>query len=126
MPASGSASRTDCTAVLAELCRLTPNNMALVSLELKPVDVTVEEETRGRNTSDHVRRGSGRRQSNKKVRRVQLVICGLAPGDVEVANFIGQLSASPLFQDVNMGYARTRELQDRIAREFQASCYLIK
>jgi hypothetical protein len=58
------------------------------------------------------------------VKRVRLMLTGIAPGDVDVANFIGQLSASPLVEDVNMGYAKTVEFRGRLAREFQASCYI--
>ena len=35
-------SRTDCTAVLAELCRIMPENMAVVSLDLQSLDVRVK------------------------------------------------------------------------------------
>ena len=60
------------------------------------------------------------------VRRIRLTVTGLSPTDVDVANFIGQLSASPLFEDVNIGYTKTINHQDRSARQFQASCYLIR
>jgi len=43
-----------------------------------------------------------------------------------VANFIGQLSASLLFEEVSMGFARTETFRGRSARRFQASCYLVK
>ena len=54
------------------------------------------------------------------------MLTGMAPTDVDVANFIGQLSASCLFKNVNMGYAKTVTFQRRSAKEFQASCYLAK
>jgi len=117
--------RTDCTAILAELCRVVPASLALVSLDLQAVEVT---QTSGGDASRQwsarpVVSGGGR--SSVVVRRVQLVITGLAPSDVDVANFIGQLSASCLFEDVNMGYARTVDFGGRMAREFRASCYLV-
>jgi len=121
-------SRTDCSALLAELCRMTPPNVALLSLDVKPVDVHASEDGRGRasthrsaraTAAERVRRGTVRR-------RVQTVLVGVAPSDVDVANFIGQLSASCLFEDVTMGYARTVAFRGRSAREFQASCYLVK
>ncbi len=64
--------------------------------------------------------------ANKTVtlKRVRLLITGVAPGDVDVANFIGQLSASPLLEDVNMGYTKTVEYRGHLAREFEASCYI--
>ena len=118
-------SRTDCTAMLAELCHLMPRNMSLASLELKPVEIRVEPDYPAKREARRPARG-GRRSAAKLVRRVRVVLAGLAPTDVDVANFIGQLSASPLFENVNMGYAKTVRFRGRSAREFQASCYLAK
>ena len=118
--------RTDCTAILAELCRVTPPNLALASLELQAGEVLQTPDGGGsaRRSARPAVAGAGGRGS-VPVRRVQLVITGLAPSDVDVANFIGQLSASCLFEDVNMGYARTVDFRGRMAREFRASCYLV-
>jgi Tfp pilus assembly protein PilN len=118
-------SRTDCTAVLAELCHLMPRNMSLASLELKPVEIKVEPDHPAKRKASRPARG-GRKPAAKVVRRVRVVLAGLAPTDVDVANFIGQFSASPLFENVNMGYAKTVRFGGRSAREFQASCYLAK
>lgn len=118
-------SRADCTAVLAELCRITPPNMALASLELKAVDVEVNPVGSSRRSG----RGSAGARATRKartVRRLRLILTGLAPSDVDVANFIGQLAASCLFEDVTMGYAKSVEFEDRTAREFQASCFLAR
>ena len=59
-------------------------------------------------------------------RRIRLVLTGLAPSDIDVANFIGQLASSPLFEDVNMGYAKTVFHENYEAREFQASCFIVR
>ena len=110
-------SRADCTAMLAELCRLMPPSLSLNTLELRPVDVpreALKPSARGVAGGDAL------------VRRARVIISGLAPSDVDVANFIGQLSACPLFEDVNMGYAKTVDVHGRSAREFQASFYLIR
>jgi len=50
----------------------------------------------------------------------------MAPTDVDVANFIGQLAGSRLFEGVNMGYARNVTFRSRSARQFQVSCYVIR
>lgn len=117
-------SRADCTAVLAELCRITPPNMALVSLEMKAVDVEVKS-SGGSGRSGRASAAKAKK-SRRVARRQRLVITGLAPTDVDVANFIGQLAASCVFEDVTMGYARSVLFQDRTAREFQASCHLAR
>jgi Tfp pilus assembly protein PilN len=119
-------SRTDCTAMLAELCCLMPRNMSLVSLELKPVEIKLEPDEPLKLAARRPVRPGAKRAAEKLIRRVRVLLTGLAPNDVDVANFIGQLSASPLFEDVNMGYAKTVQFRGRSAREFQASCYLAK
>jgi len=70
--------------------------------------------------------GAQPRKEDKAVHRVRLVLTGLAPTDVDVANFIGQLSASRLFEDVTMGYAKNVSFRGRSAREFRASCYVAR
>lgn len=129
-------SRTDCTAVLAELCRITPENVAMASLDLQTVELSAEASAHsGRSAPLSVRALRGARPTVVRkpavaaatgVRRVRLVVTGLAPTDVDVANFIGQLSSSRLFEDVNMGYTKTVVFRGRSAREFQASCHLAK
>jgi hypothetical protein len=47
---------------------------------------------------------------------------------MDVANFIGQMAGCPLFEDVNMGYSKTIEIdgQRRKARSFLVSCLLVR
>jgi Tfp pilus assembly protein PilN len=110
--------------VLAELDKLLPRNMALTHLSFEAVQLQVP-----------LKQGSGGADPTRAVtvsdpgkmmtvKRVRLMLTGIAPSDVDVANFIGQLSASPLLEDVNMGYAKTVDFRGRLAREFQASCYI--
>ncbi len=98
-------SRLTARDVLAELGNLLPESMALSTLTLETTT-----EVGGRNVR----------------RRIRLTITGLAPSDVQVANFVGRMSASPLFDDVSMGYAKQTTVQGRIGREFLASCYVAK
>jgi Tfp pilus assembly protein PilN len=121
-------SRTDCTAVLAELCRLVPVNMALASMDLKTIEVRVKAAKPPQPSLSRtaVPAAKASEETEEVVRRVRLVLTGLAPTDVDVANFIGQLAACCLFEDVNMGYAKTVDFRGRSAREFQVSCYLAK
>ena len=114
-------SRADALDVLAELGRLMPESVAVGSLELK----TVELRTTVRPALARGASAAGRPEDFVE-KRVRLEMTGLAPSDVEVANFIAQLSASPLFEDVNMGYSKNTEIQDRSAREFRIGCYVIR
>lgn len=109
-------SRVSALDMLAELDKILPRNMALTNLSFEAVQV---QETLKQN--DPARATNG---NTITVKRVRLMLTGIAPTDLDVANFIGQLSASPLLEDVNMGYTRTVEHQGHLAREFQASCYI--
>ena len=56
-------------------------------------------------------------------RRMNVMIVGLAVDDVTVANFIAQLSAHRLFEDVNMEYTKTVTFAGMAdAREFKVTC----
>ena len=130
-------SRTDCIVVLAELCRITPPGIVMVSLDLQTVElISGAADYPGRNSTSSGKTYRGKRpvaaadrtdaanDSTGAVRRSRLTITGVAVNDVDVANFIGQLSASRLFDGVNMGYTKTVVFRGSQAREFQASCYL--
>ncbi|MFP4106720.1 MAG: PilN domain-containing protein [Phycisphaerae bacterium] len=119
-------SRASALVIMGELDRLLPKSMALKDLRIEATDVRVPVKKAGLQTNGPVVAGGSAQASTRVVKRVRLVITGLAPNDVDVANFIGQLSACPLFEDVNMGYSKTIEFRQRQAREFQASCYVIR
>jgi len=59
--------------------------------------------------------------------RVQVLVVGVAADDVTVANFVAQLSANRMFEDVNMEETKTVSfggLSD--AREFKVTCYVVR
>jgi Tfp pilus assembly protein PilN len=118
-------SRTNCRAMLAEVSRVLPASMCLTKLEMKTIETRIRPDSSSAASARSSRQSAGSGQDDR-VRRVQMVIGGLAPNDVDVANFIGQLSASPLFENVHMGYTKTVVFRGRSAREFQASCYLVR
>ncbi|MDY7009241.1 MAG: hypothetical protein SVV80_00610 [Planctomycetota bacterium] len=124
--------RTDCTVVLAELCRITPPGIVLVSLDLKTVGVSAEDSEQPSPATGHhdlkpgVVGEKGRKADAEIARRARMVITGLAPNDVDVANFIGQLSASTLLDNVNTDYTRTVVFRGQLVREFQTKCYLAR
>jgi len=101
-----------------------PESITLTSLTLETMEVSTA--AAPSRTSRSRRATKAQDVGATTVNRIQAVITGVSPTDVDVANFIGQLSASPLFEDVNMGYARTVEYRGRQAREFQASCYITR
>jgi len=111
--------------VLVELQRVMPKSMALTRLNMETVEVAVPVRAVGENRSNRpVADGAATKQ--QVVKRVRLTLTGMAPTDVDVANFIGQLAGSRLFEDVNMGYARNVTFRSRGARQFQVSCHVIR
>jgi hypothetical protein len=52
-------------------------------------------------------------------RRLKVRVQGVCPTDVDLANFMTQLSAVPYFESVNNTYARERAENNRVMREFE-------
>jgi len=130
-------SRTDCTAVLAELCRLTPPSIVMRTLELRTVEITIGTEANSnamsyqtgfRHTGPVVLAGTYPNTKNTRgtTRRTYITLTGFAPNDINVANFIGQLASSPFFENVSMGYAKTVIFREKPVREFKIGCYLAR
>lgn len=116
-------SRVNVLDLANELEQLLPTSMFLVSLSLDTIEIQPPRvAARPRSAGA----GASRLIAAPAEKRVQITLTGLAPDDVTVANFIGQLSADPLFEDVNMGYTRSAVYQGRTASQFQASCYVAR
>jgi len=119
-------SRVNATDVLRELGRVLPESMVLTSLDFEGRPVPTKTHSTGGS-----RLGSARpveaaaRGREKTVNRVRVVLCGLSPNNVDIANFIANLSASPLFEDVNMGYSENMPFRGRPAKQFKVSCYVV-
>jgi Tfp pilus assembly protein PilN len=52
-------------------------------------------------------------------RRLNIRLVGVAPTDVDLANFLARLTAEPLFEQVSMTYARERRDGGHVMREFE-------
>ena len=118
-------SRINALEVLAELSKMVPSNMTLISLNFETIEqkVPIDMNAGGKPSA---RASSAGPTKERVVKRVRLTLTGIAMNDVDVANFIAQLSANPLFEDVNMGYAKTTDFRGKSSREFQADCYVSK
>ena len=119
-------SRTNGMAILGELGQILPKSMSLTSLELdaRKMTVKLKPAAGGVATAAGTRRAG--KDRNKTINRLKLTITGLSPNNVDVANFIAGLSASPLFEEVDMGYAKNIKFRGKPAKEFQASCYVVR
>jgi Tfp pilus assembly protein PilN len=118
-------SRVNTLEVLAEMERLLPESIVLTSMNLEAVELRIPMKPAEEKSASSAR-SSDNRPKEKVVKRVRLIFTGLAPSDVDLANFIAQLSAGRLFEDINMGYAKNVDFRGRSAREFQASCYVVR
>jgi len=114
-------SRAKALDLLIEMESLMPASISLTNLALEGVEVRQPIQQASGTAAP-----PGGKIGEKVTNRLRLVINGVAPTDVDVANFIGQLAASSLFEDVNMGYVKNVEFRGLTAREFQASCYVAR
>ena len=120
-------SRLSAFMLLSELQGLLPESVVLTQLSVETMDVLVGSGGVKANRTRGVRTAAARLDAtDATVKRLRLTLTGLATKDVDVANFIGQVSACPLFEDVNMSYSRDGKIEDRMARQFQASCYVVR
>ncbi len=113
-------SRVNALDILGELQRLMGDGLVLTRFELLAMEV--EE-------SSPVSMEGGPMAAPEEptmVRRVRLVLTGVAPSDIAVANFIGQLASSPLFEDISMSYSRNTEMFECNAREFQVMMFVVR
>lgn len=126
-------SRVNALNLLSELEHQLPQTVALLKVNVATVDVPrkLRPATKG-GQAMAARSVGGLQHPEVMVKRLQVVLTGLAPDDVSVATFIGQLSSSRMFEDVNMGYSVGKEIPSETrygkvkAREFQASCYVAR
>ena len=131
-------SRADTLDVLSELESVLPDSIALRSLKLETMEVNAKANPAalpsgagrvwrpGNNPAGGRPISRDRWSGRQGIARLRLTLKGVAPTDVDVANFIGQLSANRLFEDVNMGYAKNVLFHDRAARQFEANCYVVR
>jgi len=93
--------------VLTVIAELMPESMATRQIALTSTGLNTRPNRTGKNS----------KPGNAPVILIELE--GIAPNDVEVADFVGQLTDHVLFKQVKMLYARQVELDDVIAREFR-------
>jgi Tfp pilus assembly protein PilN len=108
--------------VVGTLSTLVPESVALTELELR-----TEQIKRRRTVPMSASAGDegGKAGQTRTVvdhrRIIHLDVRGIAPNDVVIANLIGELAASGLFEDVKMAYSRQGEFAQALTREFLVS-----
>ncbi len=121
-------SRIGIVEILSELEKVLPEAIALNELKIETATQLPKVRTSsGRNSSRRPREVSaGGGKDTSPLTRLRVDLIGLAPSNVEVAAFLGQLTASDMFEDVRLGYSKNADLQKRTGREFSVSCYVMR
>jgi Tfp pilus assembly protein PilN len=113
-------SRVSPQLVLAELQKLLPEGIGLTKMELTAQEIPADKRALAKPV------GVNDKPDTQGQKRLRMLIVGLAPSDVDLANFIAQLSTSPLFENVNMVYSKSVVIQGHVAQEFSATCLVAK
>ncbi len=100
--------------VLCELQTLIPDELTLTELRIETTLVSSRPDMAS--SSSRPVTGGG---SMPPVHQTRLIIRGVAPSDIEVANFIGDLASNPLFEGIRMGYSRVGEHAGCNVRQFE-------
>ncbi|KPK77218.1 MAG: hypothetical protein AMJ79_04025 [Phycisphaerae bacterium SM23_30] len=115
--------------LLATVTNDLPVGVSLTEFELKSKDVSQDSD----NLTPQARRVRNKKSqlSNNKAPTTDqelftpkkwettIEITGLAPTDIQVAQFIAQLHKSKLFQEVNLLYSEEHEVEEEIIRQFK-------
>ncbi len=114
-------SRVSALDIMGELQTVMSDRLTLIDMKIETTDVRLAIQR-----APGGGRGRSAPPSTQYSRRVRLLITGLAPSDIDVANFIGQMVSSPLFEDIEMGYSLSAEYNNRKVREFQVTCFVVR
>jgi len=97
----------------AAITALTPDAVCLTRLNM-------ESETRQRRRPDPEKSRAEDRTVyvNEKYEVYDIRLQGVAPSDVEIANYVGKLAASGLFRNVQMAHSRQGRIGNALTRRF--------
>ena len=98
------------TKVLGALSEMMPRDMALLGL-------TIETQETPRVTGKLASRAAAEKKETDSALRFRLH--GVAPTDVDLAEFIAKLTAKPFFSQVELNYSHERQESGRVMREFE-------
>ena len=111
--------------VSGTVAALTPDDVFLDELEVRTEQLREKRVVGVSNADRGGRKRNAKPQTIVETRTIITVdIRGIAPNDVAIANFVGQLAASDLFQNVKMVYSRQGKIGNAITREFYISMHI--
>lgn len=116
--------------LLAELINRMPERLSLEEFQLKSTEKKKIQKattrTHGR-LSERVKTREEAMEENEieaPEYRVDLVLIGIAPSDLEVANYLTELNAYALLRDVTLKYSIQKVVDERTVREFRVEMRL--
>jgi Tfp pilus assembly protein PilN len=92
---------------VAALAGVTPERAVLTALTLAPYE-------------EQARRGGA--EGEGPTSWLAIEISGVAPSDAEVASMVSGLEDHPLFAAVKLEFARSRDMDEALFREFRLRC----
>lgn len=103
------------SSVLAAVAGLMPPSMGLTSLSIvgEPVRVTPKSTTKSNRPQKHTPKDSQP--------PIRMLLEGLAPNDLTVAQFIGRLDDRVIFENVEMAYSQPTKRGQLLGREFRVT-----
>jgi len=119
-------SRVSALDILGELEKVMSDTLTLTDMKMEAMDVRARIQRANSASQPLAVSAVPLEETVEITRRVRLVLTGLAPTDIDVADFIGQLASSPLFEDIEMGYSQAAEYDNRKVREFQVTCFVVR
>ncbi len=103
----------------------TPESVSLTTMDVTTyrVEVAVKEEKAKPGTKSRRRGRSGKKQNKQKHYRstIKVMLEGIAPSDVDVANYIAALSGCRLFQKVKIDFSRYGRFENLETRRFRVT-----
>ncbi len=112
------------TLIFSELINNMPSNVSLIeaSFETKVVRVDAQPATSMEKAREEKKAEAAKKahpQPEVKQTEVTLSLIGVAPTDVQVAQFMSALGRSPLFIDLNLAYSEEVKIEDETMRKFR-------
>lgn len=117
--------RVSAQLMLAEFQKLLPAHVFLTKLEFETTEVQ-QPYSADRPVSARAIISPKNQPKVEAIKRVRVVVTGMAPSDMDVATLIGGLTTSALFENVTMEYSKNVTIDGRIANEFRVGCYVAK
>ncbi len=111
--------------ILAELINNMPGTLSLLELDLETKVVRQKKRKHTTTALDKAKKNAKKKNdkdSDQQVRKVKstLKLVGVAPTDIQVAQYMTSLSRSKMFQDVNLSYSEEIKLAgDNLMRKFR-------